>query len=1516
MEKTNLKNWLVVSVFLLGLSGSVWATGTYEDGDGSEGDPFQINTAEQMNTIGLHSEDWDKHFKLVADIDLGVYTGTQYNVIGSYPGFTGTFDGNGHKISNFTYHSPGANFIGLFGYVDNNGEIKNLGLISPNVDVVDESDLVDSGLSIGALVETCYSGTISGCYVEGGSVSANKFLGGLVGYNVYGTIIDCYTTCTVFAANSDVGGLVGVNLDYGTIISCHSSSNVTAEEYYSNAGGLVGTNFGHILNCYATGTVTGSEFITGGLVGGNAWPTSLISRCYATGNVFGEEGVGGLAGLNNSGLILDCYATGRVQGSGFLGGLIGYAHRIPGEDPAEVSRCYSTSEVSGAYEVGGLIGVRVGTTVTGCFWDTDRSGRSDGVGDGSSSGITGKTTAEMKGQNMFVQAGWDFVEQVTHDPGEVWTMCRWADYPRFAWQVSVADSVYYVDGPNGDDNNDGLSLETAFATIHKALDTAWHGNTIIVLPGRYHENINFGAKRLTLRSFDPNHPDETIIDGNDLDSVVTFVGSENANCRLTGFTITGGNTAGNGGGIQGNFTRAIIDNCIIKNNVSQNRGGGVSRCDGVLDRCIIAGNSAANRGGGLLDSDCAMTNCLIYDNSVGYLDGSTEGYGGGLYGCSGDITNCTIAFNAANGRAGGLDGCNGTIANCIVWGNELEQLLNCSEPTYSCIQDWYGGGIGNINNNPLLGDPANEDYHLQPGSPCIDAGNNGAVPVEIDRDFDGNARFADDPNVPDTGSGTEPIVDMGAYEGSYILYADLYVDDDAVGANDGTSWANGFNYLQDALSAARYGAQIFVAEGTYMPDETTTNPNGSGDREATFKLKNGVALYGGFPSGGGTWAERDPNLYETILDGDLDGDDDVFVEPGPGGGWQGENCADATMIYEGETPFDTTGSTTDGPGDCEANQDIWYVYTPEWTGYLKVDLCDSNFGPYVAIYEGLACPPTELVLCASDFCNSRVSILVSEGTSYLIRIGADGDYTGTGIITLSRDLRGENSYHVITAWDVGESCILDGFTVTGGNANSNESPHFLGGGMHNERCQARISNCTFRANYGVAGGGMVNDESFATVENCLFIENVAEVGGGMDNRELSGPTVTNCVFIDNIAEWSGGGMRNGSSITVLSNCIFRGNSAIYNGGGIDDSTSTLDNCTFSNNSAGRKGGAVYAAFSNSTLTNCTFTGNSSGRRGGAVSCDYGSIPILTNCTFTANYAANYGGGICNQDNGHPTLTNCILWDNAAQTGSQIYDIDETSAPTVSYCDVQGGWPGEGNIDADPRFVDPNGADGVIGTEDDDLHLLGDSACIDAGDNSVVDPNSTDLDGNPRILDGDNDGEAVVDMGAYEAVVPAMVEVAMKFTPQALNPGSQGKWVKAHLVLAEGFGVDDVDADTPAEIEQLGIESEYMNVFINEEGLVEIEAAFRRGDFCAAIDYGPGEVTVIGRLTSGQYFCGSDTIRIINNKLGYVGALASYWLQADCGPPDWCGGLDVDQDSVVDWLDFAMSDGCCIEFSKE
>ena len=315
-------------------------------------------------------------------------------------------------------------------------------------------------------------------------------------------------------------------------------------------------------------------------------------------------------------------------------------------------------------------------------------------------------------------------------------------------QEVTEPEVYYVDGSNGDDNNDGLTEATAFGTIQKGIDKAWHGDTIIVLPGRYYENINFRGKRLTLRSSDPNHPEETIIDGGGLDSVVRFNGTETSDCKLLGFTLTNGYGPGDedGGGITGASSNATIANCIIKDNVAQKHGGGIRDFNGLIDRCKIFGNSTDNRhGGGLTGCHGTISNCLIYENTATLS-------GGAMAVCNGDIVNCTIVDNTAGVSGGGIFLCGGTITNCIIWDNNFEQVLDSSAPTYSCIQDWEGGGAGNISTEPEFVDPNNGDYHLLAGSPCINAGdpNYAASPDTID--IDGNLRIING------------IVDIGAYE--------------------------------------------------------------------------------------------------------------------------------------------------------------------------------------------------------------------------------------------------------------------------------------------------------------------------------------------------------------------------------------------------------------------------------------------------------------------------------------------------------------------------------------------------------------------------------------------------------------------------------------------------------------------------------------------------------------------------------------------------------------------------------
>ena len=106
----------------------------------------------------------------------------------------------------------------------------------------------------------------------------------------------------------------------------------------------------------------------------------------------------------------------------------------------------------------------------------------------------------------------------------------------------------------------------------------------------------------------------------------------------------------------------------------------------------------------------------------------------------------------------------------------------------------------------------------------------------------------------------------------------------------------------------------------------------------------------------------------------------------------------------------------------------------------------------------------------------------------------------------------------------------------------------------------------------------------------------------------------------------------------------------------------------------------------------------------------------------------------------------------------------------------------------------------------------------------------------------------------------------------------------------------------------------MDVFINEDGLVEILAAFDRADFCSN-GSAQGNVVVMGQLTTGRYFYGTDTIKIKTNNLEYLTVLTSYWLEAGCAEPHWCEGSDINQDGTVDFIDFAIFDGCCLEFTK-
>ncbi|UCG58974.1 MAG: PASTA domain-containing protein, partial [Phycisphaerales bacterium] len=341
---------------------------------------------------------------------------------------------------------------------------------------------------------------------------------------------------------------------------------------------------------------------------------------------------------------------------------------------------------------------------------------------------------------------------------------------------------------------------------------------------------------------------------------------------------------------------------------------------------------------------------------------------------------------------------------------------------------------------------------------------------------------------------------------------------------------------------------------------------------------------------------------------------------------------------------------------------------------------------------------------------------------------------GPGATTIN----GTGHYHVVQCVSgEGSGTILEGFTITGGKA-TGAYPNNRGAGMYNDHSSPTVTNCTFNGNSATYGGGMDNAYSNPTVTNCTFSDNSAgNNGGGMCNS-TSSPTVTNCTFTRNDA-WSGGGMYNDEGSPTVTNCIFSGNEAEYSGGGMfnDNSSPTVTNCTFTGNSADDDGGGMY---------------------------NYSSSPTVTNCIFSNNSASYRAGGMYNYVS-NPTVTSCILWANSAPTDPQI-----RGDAAVTYSDVEGGWPGTGNINKDPLFAP--------GT----LRLSAGSPCIDAGSNDAVPAGiTTDLAANLRFVDDPHTPDTgsgtppIVDMGAYEfqpagpppGTVPNVVGMAMSAATSAI-----------------------------------------------------------------------------------------------------------------------------------------------------
>jgi hypothetical protein len=449
----------------------------------------------------------------------------------------------------------------------------------------------------------------------------------------------------------------------------------------------------------------------------------------------------------------------------------------------------------------------------------------------------------------------------------------------------------------------------------------------------------------------------------------------------------------------------------------------------------------------------------------------------------------------------------------------------------------------------------------------------------------------------------------------------IYVDDDAAGANDGSSWADAYVFLQDALGAA--GAmegpvEIRMAGGTYRPDQGVSIMPGS--KPASFELIGGVTVRGGFAGTGAMDPDvRDVEAYETILSGDLNGDD-----------------------IDVNTPQDL-------PSEATRTDNSWAI----------VDV---------------------------DYSETAISI---DGLT--IAAGKDGirKFASGGLSISNCTFRGN-----------------------------------LSEAIRNQRGELTITDSTFEGNWKHA---IRHDGDNMTLTRCLFGGNVGLWGVGILSHAHSGElTLRDCIFVDNVAMGHAAALDCHADKLTLYNCEFRGN--------VGPRTACVDawvhgdfiaeECTF----IGNMGNAIKQSVGRMILSNCVLAGN----RGQAVE-SHGRYVTIRNCTISDNVTDAEGSAL---DVWHQLrVTNSIFRGNSVPAIKTL-----RQEAVVSYCNIEGGWPGEGNVDVDPGFVgsgywdlngtpdDPNGDFWVGG----DYHLLSqggrwdpDSAgwvqdeltspCIDAGD---------------------------------------------------------------------------------------------------------------------------------------------------------------------------------------------------------
>lgn len=838
------------------------------------------------------------------------------------------------------------------------------------------------------------------------------------------------------------------------------------------------------------------------------------------------------------------------------------------------------------------------------------------------------------------------------------------------------------------DTNDGIC--NSDCSLREAIAVAVAGDTITFASSLSGQTIRLSSSLTIDRSL--------TIDGSSLASPVQLNGDTdnngygnvrviNVNPGVTanlknlvitkGYDLSGG---GPGGGIYNLAGNLTVTNVTFNGNTSlsptNGYGGAIFSDSGTLTviSSTFTGNAVSKDGGAIYSA----SNPAIVVNSTFYLNYASSGNGAAIYNYwNAYLTNNTLVGNGGNGAFYNANTAyvRNTIMTSTAYGpdcvgnpfstntnNLIVSRSGCSVPAYTTTAN-----MGTLASN---GGPTQTIAPLQ-GSSAINTGDNATCAGAIGAPNYG-AGGADQRGVTRPQSAT---CDIGAYEqelpsattdAATSVTSSGATLNSTVNANYGSTGA----FFQYGLTT-NYSASIGA----------DPNPVSGSTNTVVSKAVTGLAY--------------DTTYHYRVVAGNSAG---TIIG------------SDRTFTTSHLIGIQYVKPIASGLGNCSS-----------WANacILQTALTNAVSGDEIWVMQGTYKPTSGADLTATFQLKSGVTVYGGFAGTETARAQRQSSLYNATI--LSGDIgvvgnKSDNSYHVVIG---ASNAVLDGFTITAGNAYGIDA-YSNGGGMYNYNTSSlTVTNITFSDNSASSlGGGMYNyNNSSLTVTNVTFSDNSANFGGGMYN-EGNNPTITNAIFSNNSASL-GGGMYNKSASPLVTNVTFSGNSATSSGGGMLNyyySSPQVTNATFSDNSANNGGGMYNVTESNPIIANATFSGNSANIYGGGVFNE--SNPTLINVTFSGN-SADQGGGIYNFFYGSPVLKNvlianssggdCALEYRALNSASANNLIEDSS----SACGLSNG-DGKGSIVGVTPML---GAPGNYGGSTQTIPLLPGSPAIDAGNDA-------------------------------------------------------------------------------------------------------------------------------------------------------------------------------------------------------